>query len=564
MKFEEFKYERPDFDVYSLKLEEKLNEMDNALSSKEFILLFDEFNIIRNNISTNQSIASVRYTIDTSNKFYDEENEYWDNIAPKYQVFDSRLYKMVLNKQYLDELKLVIPEAFFKVASYSIKAFDEKIVDLLQTENKLASEYSKLIASCEIHYNGKVYNLSQMSALTTSKDRNERKITTDLKMNWFKEKEDKIDDVFDKLVKIRTKIANEMGYKNYIELGYLRMFRFDYDQTMVEGFRKQVIESIVPVANELYAKQAKRLGLDNLKYYDEKYEFASGNPTPVGNSDELVAKAHTMYNEMSPETKEFFTLMVDQNLLDLNAKAKKQGGGYCTNFMDYGVPFIFSNFNGTSGDVDVLTHEAGHAFQVYMSKDITQPECVWPTYESCEIHSMSMEFFAWPWMKSFFEKDCDKYYYLHLSSAIKFIPYGCLVDHFQHMVYENPEMTPNERKACYSELEKMYLPHKDYEGCEMLEKGCWWFQQAHIFSTPFYYIDYTLAQICALQFWTRVQNKDENAWNDYVKLCKLGGTKTFATLVDSANLISPFKDGCVDFVIDAIKNALNSIDDQSL
>jgi len=333
---------------------------------------------------------------------------------------------------------------------------------------------------------------------------------------------------------------------------------------MVANFRKQVEEHIVPVASKLYERQRERLGLNTLSYYDEKFEFLNGNAEPKGSPQWILEKGKKMYSELSAETKEFFDFMVEEELLDMIAKPGKAGGGYCTYIPDYKAPFIFSNFNGTSGDIKVLTHEAGHAFQVYSSRWIEVPECNFPTHESCEIHSMSMEFFTWPWMDLFFEEDTDKYKFTHLGNAVKFIPYGVTVDEFQHYVYENPEASPEERKRVWREIEKKYLPHKNYEGCDFLERGGWWFQQAHIFKTPFYYIDYTLAQICSLQFWKRAEENREKSWQDYVKLCQVGGTKSFLELVDYGNLISPFKDGCVSSVIGDIDKWLEAVDDNRM
>ena len=263
-----------------------------------------------------------------------------------------------------------------------------------------------------------------------------------------------------------------------------------------------------------------------------------------------------MYEDLSKETGEFFKFMQENHLMDLVAKKGKAGGGYCTFIEDYKAPFIFSNFNGTSGDIDVLTHEAGHAFQVYSSRHFEIPEYYWPTYEACEIHSMSMEFFTWPWMDLFFKEDTDKYKFSHLSDALLFLPYGVSVDEFQHWVYENPEATPKERKLQWREIEKKYLPHKDYEGNDYLENGGFWQRQGHIYNSPFYYIDYTLAQICAFQFWKRSRENQEEAWADYVKLCKLGGSMSFTKLVEAANLISPFEDGCVESVVGEIETWL--------
>ena len=167
-------------------------------------------------------------------------------------------------------------------------------------------------------------------------------------------------------------------------------------------------------------------------------------------------------------------------------------------------------------------------------------------------------------MELFFKEESDKYKFSHLSSAIKFIPYGIVVDEFQHHIYENPNMSKEDRKKVWRDLEKKYLPHKDYENCDILERGCWWFKQGHIFKDPFYYIDYTLAQICSLQFWKRMREDFDKGWNDYINICKVGGTKSFLEVIEIGNLKSPFEDGCVKSVIGTIKKYLDSIEDTKL
>lgn len=561
MKFNEFKYERPNFETTRAEIDKLLNDLSNSKTKEEFINIFKEINVIRGHINTMATLCSVRNSINTSDEFYDAENNYWDEISPMYSEINSNLYKIIINTPLKEELKDVIPETFFKLAECAIKSFDAKIIPLLQEENKLISKQAKLYSSAKIPFDGEIYNLSSIGVKTTDNDRDTRERATLAKMAWFEEHETEIDDIFDQMVKIRTKMANELGYSSYTELGYLRMNRLDYDASMVENYRKQVLQYIVPESMKLFDDQRIRMGLDKLSYFDLNNEFISGNPKPKGTKDELVMAANKMYHEMSKETGEFFDVMIEQDLFDLESKPNKQGGGYCTDLTEFKVPFIFSNFNGTSGDVDVLTHEAGHAFQSYLAmKTITIPECTFPTMESAEIDSMSMEFFAHPWMELFFKEDTQKYLYTHVVDAIKFVPYGVLVDHFQHEVYANPECSVEERKAIWRKLEKEYLPHKDYTGCDILEKGCWWYQQGHIFQSPFYYIDYTLAQICALQFWKRMEEKDPNAWSDYVKICKIGGTKPFLGIVEAAGLKSPFADGTVEPVIKFAAEYIKKID----
>ena len=380
---------------------------------------------------------------------------------------------------------------------------------------------------------------------------------------FFEDNEDHIDRIYDDMVKLRHTIAKKLGYDNFVQLGYDRFGRTDYNSIDVKGYRDQIFKSVVPLVTELTSRKAKRLGISEPKSYDLALSFLSGNPTPKGDSKWAVNHAKDMYKEMSPETDKFFTFMLEHNLLELDSKPGKSGGGYCTYLPDYKAPFIFANFNGTSHDVDVLTHEAGHAFQVFSSRDHI-PEYRWPTMEAAEIHSMSMEFLAWPWIDKFFEEDTDKYKFNHLAGSISFLPYGALVDEFQHAIYENPELSTDERKDLWRKIEKKYLPFKDYGDDSFMEKGTFWYRQGHIFGAPFYYIDYTLAQVCAFQFWIKSQENHQAAFKQYLALCKLGGSKSFVNLVESAKLKNPFKDGVVTEIIKPIKDYLDSIDDTKL
>lgn len=563
MKFSEFKYERPNYEAVENDINKLILRMETEDSLEKVEKTVDDINKIRNTIQSMRVIATIRYTINTADEYYEKENEYWDKYNPLYEKINSQFYKAILNNKFRDELEKKYGKQFFKIMEYNIKSFSDDIIEDLQQENMLVSKYGKLIASAKIMYDGEEHNLSQMSKFTLNEDRNIRRDSNIAKYKFYTDHEDEIDSIYDSMVKVRTKIAKKLGLKNFVELAYLRMLRTDYDAEMVKSFRKQVEEYIVPAAQKLYKRQAKRLGVETLKYYDENFKFLSGNPKPKGSPEWIVNNGKTMYSELSPETKEFFEYMVSNELMDLVTKKGKAGGGYCDYIPDYKSPFIFSNFNGSSGDVDVLTHEAGHAFQCYRSTWINIPECNFPTMESAEIHSMSMEFFTWPWMKLFFKEDVDKYKFAHLGSAIKFIPYGVTVDEFQHFVYENPEATPAERKTAWRNIERKYLPHKNYDECDFLERGGWWFQQQHIFASPFYYIDYTLAQICALQFWKKDQDNHKEAWADYLRLCSVGGTESFTDLVKEANLISPFQDGCIKSIIDVIDQYLDNVNDSN-
>lgn len=546
MKFEDYKYERPDFEEYGKKVNEladKLKEEDNLDNAYAII---DEFNKLSGHVLSMSQLVAIRNSINTKDEFYEKEQEFFDENYPKATVCENGFNNVLLNHKFLSDFKKKYGEQWFKSMEIENKWFSDKIVDELAEESKLVTRYEKLLASAKISFDGKINNLSQMGVYAESPDREVRKAAELKKAEFFKSIQPELDEIYDKLVKVRTQMAQKAGYDNYVEFGYYRLGRSDYNYKDIQKYRDIIYKEVVPISNKLRENQKKRLGLDSLKVYDLALQFKEGDPNPRGNKDELVAKAYSMYSELSPETKEFFRYMMDHNLLDLETKTNKRGGGYTEYVSEFKAPFIFSNFNGTSGDVDVLTHEAGHAFEVYTaSSKLSVPSIFWPTLEACEIHSMSMEFFTHPWMEYFFGSDANKYRFKHTVESILFLPYGVSVDEFQEYAYLNPTATPEERRAKWREIEKKYTPYKDYDGIEFYENGGFWQKQSHIYANAFYYIDYTLAQVCAFNFYLADLKDHKKAFNQYLDLCKLGGSQSFFELLKETNQGNPFDDDVV-------------------
>lgn len=564
MKFKEMRYERPNFELEREKLRHLLEQMKNASTADIFFDAMGEFNKRLEHIYTMGSICYVHNSIDTTDSYYEQEKEIFDTESPSIDLIAAELRKIRLGSPYKKEMNERFGSYLLERDMLQAKMYSEEIIEDRVEENKLVTEYDKLMASAEIEFNGEVYNLSGLTYFTQSPDRDTRRAANLAKANWLSSHMDELDRLYDELVKVRHRIAQKLGFENYIPVAYALMGRTDWTAKDAKTYRKQIVETIVPLAQKYYREQSKRIGISEMKNYDYSLMFLSGNPTPKGEEEFLVNAAKTMYRELSPETDEFFSVMVENGLMDLTTKKGKAGGGYCTTFEEYKLPFIFSNFNKTSHDVDVLTHEAGHAFQAYVGRDIYPPDYRELASEVAEIHSMSMEFFAHPWMESFFKEDTEKYYYDHVVSGLYFIPYGASIDEFQEYVYENPTATPAERRAKYREIEKKYLPHLDYDGIEYLEGGGRWQQQGHVYGMPFYYLDYTISQICAFQYFVRDLKDHREAWQSYLKLCQLGGTKPFTELVKESGLNNPFEEGTLAQIVPQLENYLSTLDSNKL
>ena len=553
MKFKEMPYERIDFDEVQRELKELMEAFDAAKSGEEQFAIHQKYYKLTGRVDSMYTIANIRFDVDTSDAFYEKEHEYYDEKMPEYSNVLLAYQKKLYESPFRDYLEKKIGPVAFKNMEIAQKAMDEKLIPLMQEENALTMEYDKLIAGAKINFDGKELNLSLMRPYLIHQDRNVRADAWKAYSAFFEANADKLDEIYDKLVKNRTAQAKMMGYDNYLELGYYRIGRNCYGRKEVEAYREQVKKDFVPFAEELHERRRKRLGLDKLSYIDNAVYFKDGNPAPFGTPEEILAAGQKMYGELSPETKEFMDFMMENELFDVIGRKTKKAGGYMTYIPDYQSPFVFANFNGTSGDVDVITHECGHAFQGYLSGKDPIREHADIGMETAEIHSMSMEFFTQDWMEKFFGDQAEKYIDMHLEDSATFIPYGCMVDEFQHIVYENPDMTPAERHAAWLKLEHEYRPHMDYGDNKFFGKGGFWQKQTHIYDVPLYYIDYCLAQTCALQYKVKMDEDFKGAWESYLKLCKLSASDFYTNMIKEVGLDCPFEPGCMKNIVEKLE-----------
>jgi M3 family oligoendopeptidase len=553
MKFSEMQYTRPDVEAIKQQYAEVLAALENAASAEEQIAAIDRYHKISGTVGTMGTLASSRHTIDTRDEFYDKENDFFDEQMPLLEEPDQKIGHAILASKFRAELEKKYGKLLFTNLEIRERSFKPEMVELMQQENKLASDYQKLYASAVVEFDGKKLPLPKLGPYQQSTDRSVRKAAYETGGKWFDSHREELDDIYDKLVHVRTEQGKMLGHENYIQLGYDRLGRNCYGPEKVADFREQIARDVVPIVAKVKKAQEKRLGVDKLMFWDDVMIFPDGNPKPQGTADDILAAGREMYHKLSPETSAFIDHMYENELLDVLSKEGKAPGGYCTSIYDYKSPFIFSNFNGTSGDVDVLTHEAGHAFEAFraMKKGYIHQQ-IWPTMEACEIHSMSMEFLTAPYHHLFFGDMTRKYELAHAEESLTFIPYGCMVDEFQYIMYTQPGLTPEQRNGVWLDLEKKYRPWTDFGDLPFYGRGAGWQRQTHIYGSPLYYIDYCMAQTVAFQFWMASLTDREDAWNRYLALTDRGGTATFEDLVHGAGLKVPYDPGCMKEVGEAV------------
>ena len=545
--FREMTYERPDIETFTACYRNAAAQLRSASAYPEARKAFFDLQDAMLRVETMFSLAYVRNTIDTNDAYYEAEVLWLQEQEASLIPLKKEYLQAFATSPFRKDFEAEFGPQLLRKADAELKTSDEKLIPDKIREGELRMAYSKSSAAAMTEFRGEQVNFYGLLKHMQSADRPERKEAFEAWAALYEKISPELDSQYDELVHLRNGMAKKLGFSRFTDLAYLERGRFDYTDKDVACFRKQIREVITPAVAEIRERQRRRLGVDKLRYYDESLIFPDGNACPIGNMEELVRKAQTMYREMSPETGEFFDFMAQYHLFDLETRPGKRMGGYMTAFPEYKAPFIFSNFNGTSADVDVLTHEAGHAFQGYLAmRSIPVADLCGSTSEINEIHSMSMEHFAYPWMESFFGEKWEQYITAHLIDALAVIPYMAVVDEYQHRVYEAPDMTAMERRAVWREIEKAYMPWRDYDGNAFLEGGGFWMQKQHIFLYPFYYIDYALAQLCAFQFYGRMKEDRPRAWQDYLRLCRAGGTKGYFELLEEGSLLNPFREGTVE------------------
>ena len=552
-KFAELQYVRPDMEKIFARVSGDIAVLKEAKNYEEFRNAYMDYVEADTELETSKTVAHIRNTINLLDEFYEAEMVYFNSQMPKYEILKKEMGEVIVASPFKAEMEKEFGAILIQNMEAQKQLSDESIVDDQVKEAELVSRFMKTQAAATVEFKGEQIGNYGLLKIMQSTDRAERKEAFEAWAKLYEGIAPTLEEVYDGLVKVRAGMAKKLGFKSFIPMGYLRRRRFDYTEKGLGGFRKQVREVVVPAAAKLYERQKEALGIDTLYYYDESIASPSGNPVPIGDKEYLVGEAQKMYRELSKESGEFFDFIMEHELFDLDSKHGIRAGGYCTTLPQYHAPFIFSNFNGTDADVNVLTHEAGHAFAGFTAAKYQKtPELCHSTSEINEIHSMSMELWTYPWMENFFGDKAEEYRKEHLADALMKIPYMLCVDEYQHKVFENPEMTTMERRAVWSGLEKIYMPWRNYAGNEFLESGAFWIKQQHIFLYPFYYVDYAMAQMGAFEFYTKMKEDRKAAWADYYKLCAAGGSMGYFDLLKYSGLHKVLEDGSVKIILKGV------------
>ncbi len=550
-------YTRPDLPAVRAQVDALAQRLEAATSADEAVEAVRAWNQVRSRIDTGFNIAEVRYHQDTNSAWAKGEKAFWDEAAPALRELDVIHARALVGCRHREAIERAFGPQILRLKACTATTFAPEIADALAEEAKLVTRYIELTSKKDADFHGEKTTMPALRGYFGVADRQTRLDAHRARDRFLAAIATELDEIFDRLVTLRDGMGRALGMGGFTPLGYQLMTRVGYDAADVARFRDALREQLVPVCQELVRRQAQALEIDEVMLYDEQVFDPRGNPEPTGTPHEILETARGMYHDMDPRIGAFMDHMLEHDLLDVERRDGKAPGGFCTIFADLGWPFVFAQFTGTTDDLQVVTHECGHAYQVWSARKQPLLEYFFPTYEACEVHSMGMELLTFPWMDRFFGAEAERYRRGHLAFEVVHLPYITLVDHFQHRVYAEPAMTPAQRNAAWLELEGRYMPWRRYgDQLPQLATGTVWQRQRHIYGMPFYYIDYALAQVCAFQIHMKAERDRDLALRDYMKMCEVGGSISFTEMLEVGGLRSPFEPEVLAEVAAHLRDAL--------
>jgi len=523
------------------RLVERIDTAEIADSPDAWITLFADWNALKAYVGSESNRLHYALTKDMNNAANEEMERYVrEEVRPIAEEGDSRLGTALLSSKHRAAVAERYGHHLLDVLEISVEPLAPINSALRVKAGDLVSKYDKIVAAGEVTVGGKSVTLSVARNMGTSNDPAVRYESFTGYRGWFLDNRPLLAEIYDELVKTRHQMGRNLGYDDYIPLGYKVMGRTDYGVSEVAAFRASVRAWAVPLRESFCAHQAAELGTPTLKPWDAGYMPSLTLPNGIAPIETQLERAQRVFNAVSPRLAAHFQRMRAEGLIDLENRRGKQAGAYCTSFSDEGRVAIFCNSTGDEEDVGTLMHEMGHAFQGWESQPIEAVDLQWPTYDACEIHSMGMEYLSMPHMTEFFAPEhADRFRRNRWREAVDLLCYICVVDEFQHWVYANPDASADQRDHEWDRIWDIYMKGIDYSGAEKY-KAARWYAQGHLFHAPFYYIDYAIAETGAMQLAMIAADDYERAVEAYLDLCKAGGTMSVLNIFKSAGLRSPF------------------------
>lgn len=521
--------------IKSIKEKTTLLKETTDLSKRETLL--DEINFHRNHYLTLYWASYMGYLKDiTKEKYLASEEliskyngEYNNAIYQMYEVLDSLDNKQALIKKY--------GQRFFDIA-HNQKILLSSNETLFEEENNLRRKYRKLINTPRIDFQGEQISLIKLSKYLQDPNKAIRKEAYDKRYKTLLDLSNELSETFQDLVKVRAKIAEATNFKNYADYCFIKMNRIDYTKEDLRIFKDTIIKYFVPIREKLKRKQATRLGEKELSYYNATILFKDGNAKTTLDLPDVLKEITTILHQLNPEFSNLFETMLENDLIDLEERENKSGGGITTFLPDFKCPVFIKRYINNSQSIITIAHEFGHSLQLNYNKEKNLHENRWPTFDICEIHSTTMELFVSQHIESLYKKDTKKHLINHYTNLLDVLIRTAMVDDFQTKIYSEENIDINK---AWKDLYKKYYPSNNYD-IDYYNKGIMWQADINRVDDPFYGIDYALATIYAFSFLEKYTTNQEKTIEEYIDFCKVGGEIAFKEIATKYNLANPFNE----------------------
>ena len=517
------------------KLEEQLDTSSTAENLEQVILNWEELSAA---IAEEGSKRYIAMTCQTEDKDAEKAYlEFVEKIEPEEKECNFLLSEKLTKHPKCKNLKNQRYEVFLRDTALQVELFRSENVTLETEASKLGQKYQKIIGSLTVHFQGKEQTLIQMSRHLEETERNHRQKAWELVANRRLEESEKIDSHIDDLAKLRNQMSENAGFSNYRDYAHKRLGRFDYSPDDCISFQNAIEEEMVPLLRELQDERIQELNINELKPWDTATDPKGRPPLePFEKVSDLIECSQSIFNQVDGNLSDWFQKMQDLDLLDLANRKGKAPGGYQCSLDESRLPFIFMNSVGVQRDVETLLHEAGHAFHSMASQNEPLHSYRHAPIEFCEVASMAMELLGSEFLEEFYNsEEARRARINHLEGIVFVFPWIATVDAFQHWLYLNPDHSIEDRDKAWSNLIDRFGGNVDWTHYE-LAKAKLWHKQLHIFLHPFYYVEYGIAQLGALQVWANYKNNKSKALNDYKAALALGGSKPLPELFKRCNI----------------------------
>ncbi len=514
---------------------------------EKFILDWEELSAV---LYECYSLAYIDMTVDTSNAKYEAHYlRIVDEVLPVKEQRDFTLKQKLLESRALSGLSDDYAMYLRNIRS-EVELFREENIPLMQEDRRLEQEFNKIVGAQEAEFRGKAYTLPQLLPFLEEQDRATREEAWRARWNAKLADADALDDLYSRMYEVRQKIAQNAGFANFRDYKFQEMKRFDYTPAECATFHDAIARYVTPVVAKDWAARAEKLGLDDLKPWDVDVDPEGAPPLKLfTTAEELEEGCYRIVKRIDPELAGFFREMIDNKLFDLDNRPGKAPGGYMDMLSDMQVPFVFMNAVGSKDDVETLLHEGGHSFHYYLARKLPLYSYHGTTHEFSEVASMSMELLARPYLDEFYtEEQLTKLLKDQLRDKLRFFPFMAMIDAFQHWVYTADDHSAEARRMKWTELEERFRPGLDWSGLEQFREIGW--QYPHVFDSPFYYVEYGIAQLAALRVWLNSLEDEKGALAAYKKGLSLGGSKPLPILFETVGSKFALNDETVSEIVE--------------